>query len=378
MNAIKKLIQMKSFWSSVIFGPERKLSAITEVKGYQKLVDDILLWLYELFPIPTESWELINASKNPQSEVFLFRQSNYSNIPEKIFIKRFIIKLENKNEMYWEGLKLESQALKLITEFDDRYQICTPRIYGLNQDLCLMATSYQEGQSFFNVLFESPIKVVIGNSRLGEFIKCLSNLGQWLKEVHSSKPLMPEKDNQVKAILNKDLSGIEMRIDHLEKARPADFPLAVCEKILATSSDLVRRIMQDGPVLQMVHGDFTLSNVLYNSGRLILLDFATFGLGLPEDDLARIYLDFKNVESYSYMFSPEKRGSLVSAFFSGYGREFGTNSNVYEMFYLMKHSIINIYMYTKHWGNRQFLNPFLCRLFYSFQKKFLFELLKKR
>jgi len=375
MNVRKRFIQARHFWYSIIFGPERKLSPITEIEGFDSLVEDILLWLNELFSTPSNTWELVNASKNPHSEIFLFRQIGYSNIPGKVFIKRFIIQLENTNETLSEELLRESNALKRIEKFNGRYDVHTPIIYGLNKERYSIATSFQEGDHFFNVLFESPVKVVSGKYQLSEFCKCLSNLGYWLKEVHNTKESLPNMDNHIKSILNRDLSGIQMHVNHLEKVRPVGFSRQVCDNILARSHELVQQVLKDTPGLRTVHGDFTLSNILYNAEKLSLLDYATLGLGLPEDDLARIYLDLKNVENYSFLFTPGKRGTLISAFFYGYGRRIDANPNACEAFHIIKHCIINIYMYTKHWGNKQFLNPFLCRLFYSFQKKILFNLI---
>ena len=177
LDIIKRIIQMKNFWSSILSGPERNLGVIEELDDFPRTVDSILLWIYELFPIPSNSWMLDKASKNPHSEVFLFCQTNYSDCPKKVFVKRFIVQMENKNKFNPKGLMQEVEALKRISEFNGRYQVYAPIFYGYNPDLCLLATSFQEGKSFFNEVFEPPVKVLVDESRSKDFKKSLSNLG---------------------------------------------------------------------------------------------------------------------------------------------------------------------------------------------------------
>jgi len=370
-----QLVQMKHFWLSVMFGPERKLNEITELPEFPLIVENITLWLFEQFSIPVEDWELVKASKNPHSETFVFRQKYDSSFPEKFLIKKYIIQMENGSAVYPDGLEREIEALTKISTHCGRYKVFTPKLYGYNLDLCWAATNFLEGHSFFNSIFENPINVLLGKSNYHEYCESLTNLGLWLKEIHSSKIMYRHQKDTVKNTLEKDLFEIEIRLKHLMEVRPADFSLSLYDRIRSTSSRLMHTIINDNPIPTSVHGDFTLANMLYNSGIVNLLDYATFGLGMPEDDLSRIYLDLINVESYSYSLSPSKKGGLSSSFLTGYGMNMDYNSNTSANFYLIKHCIINIYMYTKHWGNRKFLNPFLCRLFYSFQRKFLLEIL---
>lgn len=369
---------MRHFWSSVLFGPERKLSPIVKQANYQDLVNEILLWLRMLVPIPQESWIQVKAAKNPYSEIFLFQQNDYPDVPHRIFIKRFITQLEDKNELDLEGLKRECHALDKVASYSGMYQIYTPKLYAYNRELCCMATNYLEGVSFFNVIFESPLKVITGNSGLKNYEKSLFNLGRWLKHIHSSNLILSDRTNRLETILDKDISEIKMRIEHLKKIRPVDFNAKTCKRLLYKSAELAEQIRMDDISLQMVHGDFSLANMLYDSGRLYILDFSNSRVGIPEDDLARIYLDIQNVESFSFMLSRKQRCNLSASFLTGYGKDFGVNSlNASDRFHILKHALINLYMYTKHWGNKEFLNPFLCRLLYHYQKKILFELIKE-
>jgi len=376
IGIISRLCQIKYFWSSLLFGPEQKLSCIEKQTDYRTSKTEILSWLEILFPIPQKYWVQVKASKNPHSEIFIFQQSEYAGIAKKIFIKRFIV---HEGKAYSEGLKRECNAIDKFSQFNGTYDVYTPQLYAFNEKILCMAISYLEGNSFFNEMFESPIKVKFGNSRLEDYKRSLFNLGRWLRHIHNSRIMLLESDREKKIddILKKDIRGIKLRIEHLNKARPADFTSDVCEKITSKSSEMRNQILMNSPSLQTVHGDFSLANILYEEGKLHVLDFSYSGPGLPEHDLARLYLDLQNVESYCHMVTPQRKGSLLSSFFSGYGKEININSlGVCEKFYILKHSIINIYMYTRLWGNRRFLNPFLCRLFYHYQKKILFSLIK--
>lgn len=363
---------MTRFWSSVLKGPERKLIPVTEAPGFQNFQSLMVAWLDSLFP---GGWRLEKSAKNPHSETFLFQQTQCADIPSRIFVKRFVIRGENGDQLYSDGLTNESKILRQIARFNTE-NVFTPSLYGVNESLCAMAVKFIEGDQFFNVLFQSPIKAVIYDLPSKEMTNSLTTVGQWLCSVHAADPYdfdEVDAERTIESIIDSDLAAIEMRVRHLSSTRPTDFSQPLCRKIMEVSSWLARTIIGKNPSPRMVHGDFTLPNMLFDHGQLCILDHASFGLGMPEDDLCRIYLDFLNVEKYSYLFKFKARNSLSSAFFSGYGRTIDPESSSLAAFYLLKHSIINIYMYTIHWGNKSFLNPILCRLFYSFQKKFLIE-----
>ena len=367
---------MKYFWSSLLFGPEQKLSSIEKQPDYRGSKKEILSWLEILFSIPQKYWVQFRASKNPHSEIFIFKQVEYEGKPQKIFIKKFVV---HEGRGYLEGLNRECNAIDKFSQFNDIYDVCTPKLYAFNEQILCMAISYLEGKSFFNEIFESPIKVKFGNSRMEEYKRSLFNLGRWLRHIHDSGIMLLESDRERKIddILKKDIRGMKLRVEYLNKVRPADFTSDVCRKIISKSSELREHILMRNPSLKVVHGDFSLANILYEQGRLHVLDFSYSGTGLPERDLAKLYLELRNVESFCYMLTPTNEGNLLTSFLSGYGKEININSlGVCEEFYILKHTIINIYMYARLWGSRRFLNPFLCRLFYHYQKKILFSLIR--
>lgn len=375
MNIKKKLVQERHFWSSILFGPDRKLSNIEKKANIRLIVDKVLLKVKESFPIPVDRWKQIKVAKNPHSEIFIFCQNDYPDFPKKIFIKRFIVQLETKNEIFLKGLKSECDALKTISLLNGKYNVCIPKLFAYDEELCLMVTSYMEGAKYFNVLLQSPIDVIIGAYRLNDVKKSLFNIGKWLKLLHHVNPEIMDRKTKLKAILDRDISRMKIRVEFLKNKMPADFTLGICEKIIKRSLEFSAQVLSDNITPKMTHGDLSLVNMLYDNGKIAIYDFANFGFGIPEDDIARLYLDLKNVENYVFMFYPKKKGALTYSFLSSYGDSIDLFSCATGQFHLLKHSLINIYMYTKHWGNRQFLNPFLARLFYQYQKKILFKML---
>lgn len=374
MNIKKRLVQERHFWSSVLFGPDRKLSCIEKQSNYRAYVDKVLLKIEEIFPIPIESWRQAKVVKNPHSEIFIFSQNEYPDLPQKIFIKKFIVQLENKNEICLEGLKNECNALKVVSRLDGKHKVYIPKLLAYDEQLCFMVTSYIEGAQYFNVLLKWPVNVIIGDYRLNDVKKCLFNIGKWLRLFHSVDPAITDRENKLRAILDKDVSSIKIRIESLKDKMPSDFTTKICGRIISRSLELTEQILSENISPRMTHGDFSLVNMLYNGGNISIHDFASFGFGIPENDVARLYLDLKNVENFVFMLSSPKKGALTYSFLSSYGDRIDLFSCATGQFHLLKHSLINIYMYTKHWGNRQFLNPFLARLFYQYQKKILFKL----
>lgn len=369
--------QIIKFFGSIIFKPKLEIPEIHNAEDYQKVIISIIKWINELFPSPRSNWELLKAVKNIHSEIFIFQQKFSSNIPERLFVKRFIIQQDVKGKFDYESLDREYSALVLLGNLDNSNGVFTPAIYGKNYELCSILMSYCEGRSFFNVLFQSPIKLFINKYNFPQYTTSLKNLGRWLKEFHDLETNIKTSQNDIRVKLDNDLLDIITRVQKLGIAAKSDFTPELCKKIISTASDLTKQIVMQRKILKNVHGDLTLANILYDSGTLYLLDYGFWGAGFPEDDLARLYLDLRNIGCYSMLLKSSKKRTLSSAFFSGYGIKQGCPDleDATSRFYLIRHTIINIYMYSFIAGNKRFLNPFICRLFYCFQKNFLLSII---
>lgn len=374
MNA--HLSQAKKFWSDMFFGPDRAILPIESQHYFKESISEIRQWLEELLCIPSAAWRLDYCAKNPHSEIFIFSQSFDLKIIKKIFIKKYIIQLKGSSKIGVEELLQEVNFLsKLKNITHENCKIFTPTLLGINQDKYLIATSYEDGSSFFNVLFESPFTHLLNVNKEPSHLSSLYALGSWLRTVHDNliKDFNPTSSTEsIQDSLNSD---IQPRLYHLRKARPADFTPDLCRRILAVTSDACKQIDLNQHSFVSIHGDFTLANILYDAEKLCVLDFANSTCGHRESDIARMYLDLYNIEKYTFLFSPRKKKLYHSSFLDGYGAKFDFHYDPIWRIYLIKHAVINIFMYAKHWGNSSFLNPFYCRLFYSFQRKFLMNLI---
>lgn len=371
----KQFVQMKYFWFSVLFGPQRKLSDVEKEPYYRELFQNILVWLGTIIPIPWQAWEKSAALKYPYSEIFVFRQNGYSALPKQVVVKRFIIKMEKGNRLHTDGLKRECDALTEVQKFSGICDVFSPKLYGFNERICCMATSHLDGVRFINLLLEIPFKRSMEDLKFEKYKIQLNNLGCWLRRIHTQENTSVKDEIKLREIVDRDIEKIKLRLENLKNTRPIDFPTEICNRIMKKSHEFAEQMLTNNPTLRSVHGDFSLVNVLYHPSTLGVIDFANFGIGIPEDDLSRIFLDFVNIDACTFRFARGKKGFLWSAFLSGYGKEIDISSDPAGKFHLLKHAIINTYMYTVHWGNRQFLNPFFCRLLYSFQRKFILNLI---
>jgi len=367
--------QVKEFWSHVLFRPRIGNSAFDHEAGLKDLEHRVCDWLSTIFPIPFDKWNKVSAIKYPQSEIFVFAQRECEEIPTKVVVKRFVMPNGSGNMLFPDELNDEYRAIAKLQYLSGVHNVFTPILYGYNENLCCMATSYLEGIRFVNPLLRLPLVQPFIASDIDKYRTQIHNLGLWLRSVHANG-FDQTNDGGLRKTLVKDLAGIQVRVDNLSRMRPADFPSAICKVIVSRAQDLADRVLEENPPLRQIHGDFSLVNVLYDSQKLSVIDFAFFGQGLPEDDLARVYLDFVNIDGYTLMLSSARKGIFAEAFFDGYGKGLNVNKGVVDQLYLLKHAIINVYIYALHWGERQFLNPLLSRWLYSFQKKFLFKLLE--
>ena len=123
MGIGKNLFQMRHFWTSIIFGPERKIPEIREDPHFKKKVEVIILWLSKNFGIPTKEWKLLRAAKNPNSEVFFFSQRSTIDIPKRIFVKKYVVQYEERDMLDSNSLVEELVALERVSEFNGRYDV---------------------------------------------------------------------------------------------------------------------------------------------------------------------------------------------------------------------------------------------------------------
>lgn len=370
-----RLWQMKEFWSSILFREDGILTPSRGQKAFLPVPHEVCEWLGELFTVPPEVWKRVSAERFPYSKVFVLRQDRRSDVPQIVAVKKIHILHEDGRDLSVQRVEAEQKALRLVGAFDGISGIHVPRLHGASETLRCIAIDYIEGERFMNLLLQYPLTNRALLSNLPAYASKLGDLGQWLCSVHATKLDNVDVKTMVRAMTENDVEEIRLRVEGLSIRRPADFHPELCKRINAFCASLAQEVIRRKCALHLKHGDFTLVNVLSNSGRGSVLDFTNFGWGSPEDDLSRIYLDFHNVDRCTFMFLPEKRGILMDSFFDGYGKSFPGCDNYVDSFYLLKHAVINIYMCAKMWGSRYFLNPLLSRLIYEFQKNFLLQLI---
>jgi O-antigen/teichoic acid export membrane protein/aminoglycoside phosphotransferase (APT) family kinase protein len=366
----KRFFQFKNFWKAVAAGHEKQLSMRKEHPHLHETVHDIRNWLDSLFPEMGGGLNLISAEKYPYSEIYLFSRNRGEDGPTRIAVKRFVSDRDDEIQGEVASMRRECEALFQAREVKGTDNIGTPELLAYNEELTVMAMKWLDGSRYVNTLLDYPFKPVLGRLRLSAHGKILNNLGYWLKTLHAL-PAASLSDEEQRTILERDLAHMGVRLAHLEEYRPADFPHAVCERILSKVSNLMRKglLVRQSPC--PTHGDLSLANILSHDGKLTVLDFATFGTGFAQDDLARLYLDLYNADHYTFIFLPRNRGIWAESFFEGYGRSLDPAANPLDAFHLIKHSLINVSMYTIQWGKKRFLNPFLCRWLYGVQRRFL-------
>ena len=325
-------------------------------------------WLESIFVVGYEKWQEIQSVNYPYSNITILQQFEVLEIPQKIVIKK--ANPENNFDISTSNIKVESAALRRLKEISGIQEVRTPEIYGVNEKLCCIAMEHVDGQRIINYLLEFPLKTLLGKIEIEKYQEKMYNLGKWLKAMHSEITPNIIDEKELERSLKRDKEGIEKRVNYLGEIRNKDFPEKTGDEIISRVTSLIKKMVEKPPALKAVHGDFSLVNILLQPPKIYVVDFTSFGPGLPEDDLARIYLDFKNIDEYTFRLRPKKKGSFTWPFFEGYGGKIEIR-NPYTQFYLIKHALINLYMYRVNMGRENFLNPLLCRVLYSTQKSFL-------
>ena len=88
--------------------------------------------------------------------------------------------------------------------------------------------------------------------------------------------------------------------------------------------------------ITLVHGDFSLSNILSNGKEIILLDFSGFGNGSPFYDLTRCYHQLGLLLNKPY-FRPITVDRLRKALLEGYDEKLDSTSPLFILFLIQHH-----------------------------------------
>lgn len=324
------------------------------MKSYQ---NQILIWLSTYFDIPPDCWLLASSSQNKYSQTYIFQQNKCQFNPQKVFVKSLRAEVEEKNSRHYDN---EKNALEVAARIGSVGNVRAPKVFGTNNLLKSIAMEYLPGESLFNFLWNHNQRYLFLKKTDK---KLIYDLGRWLSIFHCATPPIKSEDAEFSKTLRYDVSLIEKRLSVLRAKRFLPLSLDFLDRASAQVKVLHNELMGMDLTPVLVKGDFSTANIIINDNHeLFVLDFSTSRRSLPEDDMARFFTELINIDflrsssnSSKYILSDYK----LESFLDGYNYQLNSAREIILSFYLLKHAIINLYMYAANMSGTAAKNKLL-------------------
>lgn len=164
--------------------------------------------------------------------------------------------------------------------------------------------------------------------RLDELKDQCAGAGRWLRLLHDSFP-----DDATPLSIEKLRHDVKGRLEVVSAADPSNLDAACCERILRAFDAAADAVGETDLKTTLVHGDFTLGNILVDGARVTVLDFSQTTSGSPFKDLARLHHQLRLFLA-KFIYRKDVVAELALAFRKGYRCEGWEESPLFRIFTL--------------------------------------------
>ena len=222
------------------------------------------------------------------------RYEIHARVPEPPHVRRchWVGKFYERDEV---GLRVARILGELArTDCGVRGGFVIPTVLAYEASCRLLLLTYQPGESVISAIAQNGAMV-------------LSAIGRALAALHTAS-IRPDLIASPLAVLE----DLRQRISELR----ARFPFE--RDLLRQILDKLERQTPDGPATpSFLHGDFGPSQLLWQSGRLVILDFDKYARGDPAFDLGNLLIQFRRIALRKPGKLPEfapLRGAILEAY----------------------------------------------------------------
>ncbi len=164
--------------------------------------------------------------------------------------------------------------------------------------------------------------------RLDELKDQCAGAGRWLRILHDSFP-----DDAAPLSIEKLRHDVKCRLEVVSAADPTNLDSSCCERVLRAFDAAADAVGGTDLKTTLVHGDFTLGNILVDGARVTVLDFSRTSNGSPFQDLARFHHQLRLFLA-KFIYRQDVVAELALAFRKGYRCEGWEETPLFRIFTL--------------------------------------------
>lgn len=169
---------------------------------------------------------------------------------------------------------------------------------------------------------------VPGPARLARLEQIFRETGRWLRVLREGSDVEERQFS-----LEDMIAYVDVRLARISELGPRGLDAEWRARVRRVFSDA--RLTPDDRRLTAVHGDFSLSNVMYDGSRVVAIDFSRFGVGSIYYDITRIYHQL-GLLRHKPWFRPATVACLRAALLNGYDPGLRADRPVFRLF-LIQH-----------------------------------------
>ncbi len=187
--------------------------------------------------------------------------------------------------------------------------------------------------------------------RLVQLETACRDAGRWLRVLQAATPVEGQQLS-----LNEMLEYVDVRLKRICELGPGSLGAEWREAVRRLFTEA--RLTPDDLRLAAVHGDFSLSNIMYDGNRVVAIDLGRFGIGSIYYDVSRLYHQL-GLLLHKPWFLPATIARLRRALLAGYDARLRPDQPLFRL-YLIQHLLC-------HWlgGLKDAAAPYHVRRFHQ-------------
>ena len=225
-------------------------------------------------------------------------------------------------------LEAEFQATRFLASiFKDEAELGVPEVVAFYSDVPALVCA-EVGGATLDRIAERSARGIPCAARLAQLEIACRGAGRWIRALQAATPV----DGQQLA-LDEMTDYIDIRLKRICELGPRGLGAEWRAKVQRVFAQA--RLAPSDLRLAAVHGDFSLSNIMYDGSRVVAIDFGRFGIGSIYHDVTRFYHQL-GLLLHKPWFLPTTVARLRRALLAGYDPRLRADQPVFQLF-LIQH-----------------------------------------
>ena len=225
-------------------------------------------------------------------------------------------------------LKLEIAAAQALAHtLKDETELSVPDVVAFYPEIPALVWGEVGGETL-EAMAARNARGVPGKAELARLEQALHGAGRWLRVLQDGSAV-----EEGTLSLEEMTEYVDVRLKRISELGPRGLDIYWRARVKRVFTQA--RLPADALGLSAVHGDFSLSNIMFDGTRVIALDFSRFGIGSRYYDVTRLYHQL-GLLLHKPWYRPSTIARLRQAFLNGFDPSLRPDEPIFRLF-LIQH-----------------------------------------